>query len=97
MTGEHNNTILLPCLPPTQQEAYRHLLAGFQEIAPSIRIPRLPGEALNKQKTAVPFWNSSFLTGFDQRIVTQSRVISLSACTPHMAIVSRSSPPIFSM
>lgn len=34
-------------LPPTQQEAYRRLLAGLRELAPVIRIPRLPGEALS--------------------------------------------------
>lgn len=34
-------------LPPVQQAAYRRLLAGFWELAPAIRIPRLPGEALS--------------------------------------------------
>lgn len=34
-------------LSPVQQEVYRRLLAGFQEFAPSIRIPRLPGEVLS--------------------------------------------------
>ena len=34
-------------LPPVQQEVYRRLLTGFREITPSIRIPRLPGEALS--------------------------------------------------
>ena len=35
-------------LPPVQQEVYRRLLAGFQEIAPAVRIPRLPGETLGR-------------------------------------------------